>query len=111
MAGSDVQTMAEGFDGYARRQITAGFFRAMVGRVMFCPVCKRCLDYRDSVLSGSHVVCCACYDGIRARAVLKAGEEAIAAQERRQAESLDYIDGRQFDGGKYSRAKAARREK
>ena len=103
--------MAGDFADYTRTTITRGFFRSMVGRVMFCPVCGACLDYRDSVLTGSHVVCSTCYDRIRARAVAKNGESFVLNAERSMAESLDYIDGRAFDGGKYSRAKAARKQR
>lgn len=90
--------MNDTFETYTARTITRGFFRSMVGRAMFCAKCGHVLDYRRSVLFGSHIVCCGCYDAIRVRAVAKSDEDTIAAQEQRMAASMDFIDGRKLGG-------------
>lgn len=92
--------MAETFDTYMRSTVTRSFFRGMVGRQMFCPVCGAVLDYRRAVLFNTHVVCCKCYDGTREKVAAAKGAEYVADLERRMGERLDFVDGRQWAKGK-----------
>jgi hypothetical protein len=88
--------MAETFDDYMRSTVSREFFRGMVGRQMFCPICQTCLDYRRAVLFNNHVVCSTCYAGTRERVVAQRGEAFVAELERNMAERLDFVDGRQW---------------
>jgi len=92
--------MAEEFDDYMRSTVTRGFFRSMVGRAMFCPICGAVLDYRRAVLFNNHVVCATCYAGTREKVVAQRGEEFVANLEKTMAARLDFVDGRQWAKGK-----------
>lgn len=92
--------MADNFDDYMRTTITRNFFKAAVGRQMFCPICQTILDYRRAVLFNDHVICATCYGTTREKVAAQKGADYVEALERDMARELNFIDGRNFAKGK-----------